>query len=154
MTQLTAACALADGLARQHLRDDAPATDVMQTARDLLGMHASGGRIRTYSYSSVCQGLRGRRWTRSVRTAQSRARPLHARHLIAAAARPPTYCLGGHSRADAVSQLLNDPGPNVSFLRAWASLVDTVLAGRALSAAQIRTELGAGRDVPIPAVPH
>ena len=53
-------------------------------------------------------------------------------------------------------------GPSTKYLMAqgltlgsyerWASRVDAVLAGRALSAAQVRTELGVGRDVALPAV--
>jgi hypothetical protein len=53
-------------------------------------------------------------------------------------------------------------GPSTKYLRAqgmtprsyerWAGLVDAVLAGRTLSAAQVRAELSAGRDIALPAV--
>jgi hypothetical protein len=43
VTQLTAAGAIPDGLAAQQPRDDAPATDVVETARDLVGLHGGRG---------------------------------------------------------------------------------------------------------------
>jgi hypothetical protein len=39
--RLDARIAVADGLARQHLRDDALATDVVQVARDVVGLHGT-----------------------------------------------------------------------------------------------------------------
>ena len=38
---LDIASTVSDALARQHLRDDARATDVVQTARDIVGLHAT-----------------------------------------------------------------------------------------------------------------
>jgi hypothetical protein len=40
--QLDVASTVSDGLARQHLRDDARSTDVVQTARDTVGLPATG----------------------------------------------------------------------------------------------------------------
>ena len=39
---LDIASTVSDGLGRQHLREDARATNVVQIARDLVGLHATG----------------------------------------------------------------------------------------------------------------
>jgi hypothetical protein len=42
MPNLEVAATVSDGLAPQHRREDAQANDVVQTARDLVGLHATG----------------------------------------------------------------------------------------------------------------
>jgi DNA glycosylase AlkZ-like len=112
VTRLAAACAVADGLARQHLRDDPPATDVVQAARDLVGLLF--------------------------------LLPLDLLPIAWAATRE--LVIGPSTK------YLMAQGVTRRSYERWASLVDAVLAARALSAMQIRAELGAGRDVALSAV--
>jgi hypothetical protein len=155
VTQLTAACAVADGLARQHLRDDAPATSVVQTARDLVGLHATGApnpylqlftRMPGFTRAALDHELYERRSLARVRCMRGTLflLPLDLLPLAWAATRE--LVLGPSTK------YLTAQGLTRRSYERWASLVDAVLAGRALSAVQIRAELGAGRDVALPAV--
>jgi hypothetical protein len=154
VTQLTAACAIADGLARQHLRDDAPATDVVETARDLVGLHAT---VASNPYLQLFIRMPGL------------TRPGVGRELYEHRRLAKVRCMRGTlfilpldllSIAWAATRELI-LGPSTKYLRAqgvtrsyerWANLVDAALVGRALSAAEIRPELGAGHDVALSAV--
>src|SRR4029450_9072873 len=136
VTRLSAACAFGDGLARQHLRADAPATEVVQTARDLVGLHATGAPNPYLPLFTRMPGL---------------ARPVLDYEIYERRRLARIRCRGG-----TLFLLPVDRVPSTMYLAAkvltprWyeqgASLMDAMLAGRALSAAQIRAELGAGRD--------
>jgi hypothetical protein len=98
VTQLPAACAVADGLARQHLREDAPATDVVQTARDLVGLHATGApnpylqlfaRMPGFARTALDHELYERRSLVRVRCMRGTLFLLSLDLL--------SYCVGGHS---------------------------------------------------------
>jgi hypothetical protein len=155
VTQLAAAHAVADVLARQHLREDAPATDVVQTARDLVGLHATGApnpylqlftRMPGFTRQALDHELYERRSLARVRCMRGTLFMLPLELLPIAWAATRELVLGPSTKYLAAQGLTRR-----SYKR-WASLVDAVLADRALSAAQIRAELGASRDVPLPAV--
>jgi Winged helix DNA-binding domain len=155
VTQLAAACAVADGLARQHLRNDVPATDVVQAARDLVGLHATGApnpylqlftRMPGFMRPALDQELYERRSLARVRCMRGTLFLLPRDLLPIAWAATRELVLGPSTK------YLMAQGLTPRSYERWASLVDAVLAGRALSAAQLRTELGAGRDVAVPAV--
>jgi Winged helix DNA-binding domain len=155
VTQLAAAHAVADVLARQHLREDAPATDVVQTARDLVGLHATGApnpylqlftRMPGFTRQPLDHELYERRSLARVRCMRGTLFMLPLDLLPIAWAATRELVLGPSTKYLAAQGLTRR-----SYKR-WASLVDAVLADRALSAAQIRAELGAGRDVSLPAV--
>jgi hypothetical protein len=98
VTNLEIASAVSDGLVRQHLRDDARATDMVQTARDLVGLHATGA---PNPYPAV-EGAGSRLRTldagpRAVRAGQPGPGSLHARHVVRAAARSVADRLGSDS---------------------------------------------------------
>jgi len=155
VTQLAAACAVADGLARQHLRDDAPANDVVQTARDLAGLHATGApnpylqlftRMPGFTRPALDHELYERRSLARVHCMRGTLFLLPLDLLPIAWAATRELVLGPSTK------YLTAQGVTPRSYERWASLVDTVLAGRALSAAQIRAELGAGHAVALPAV--
>jgi DNA glycosylase AlkZ-like len=153
--QLAAACAVADGLERQHLRDDVPATGVVQAARDLVGLHATGApnpylqlftRMPGFTRPALNQEWYERRSLARVRCMRGTlfVLPLDLLPIAWAATRELVL---GPSRKYLAAQ-----GVTARSYERWASLVDELLAGRALSAAQIRLQLGAGSDVALPAV--
>jgi DNA glycosylase AlkZ-like len=155
VTQLPAACAVADGLARQHLREDAPATDVVQTARDLVGLHPTGAPnpylqlfapMPGFARTALDHELYERRSLVRVRCMRGTLflRSLDLLPIVWAATRE--LVLGPSTK------YLMTQGLTLGSYERWASRVDAVLAGRALSAAQVRTELGVGRDVALSAV--
>ena len=155
VTQLTAARAVADGLARQHLRDDAPASDVVQTARDLAGLHATGApnpylqlftRMPGFTRPALDHELYERRSLARVHCMRGTLFLLPLDLLPIAWAATRELVLGPSTKYPTAQ------GVTPRSYERWASLVDTVLAGRALSAAQIRAELGAGHAVALPAV--
>lgn len=155
MTQLAAACAVADGLARQHLRDDAPATHVVETAHDLVGLHATGApnpylqlftRMPGFTRPALDHALYERRSLARVRCMRGTLFLLPLDLLPIAWAATRELVLGPSTK------YLTAQGVTPRSYERWASLVDAVLADRTLSAAQIRTELRAGRDVALPAV--
>jgi hypothetical protein len=155
VTQLAAAGAVADGLARQHLRDDAPATEVVQTARDLVGLHATGAPnpylqlftgMPGFARSALDLELYERRSLARVRCMRGTLFVLPLDILPIAWAATRELVLGPSTN------YLTTQGMNSRAYERWASLVDAVLTSRAMSAAQIRTALGAGRDVALPAV--
>jgi hypothetical protein len=155
VTQLAAAHAVTDVLARQHLRDDAPATDVVQTARDLVGLHATGApnpylqlftRMPGFMRPALDQELYERRSLARVRCMRGTLFLLPLDLLPIAWAATRELVLGPSTK------YLTAQGLTPRSYGRWASLVDAVLAGRSLSAAQVRAELGAGRDVALPAV--
>lgn len=155
MTQLDAACAVADGLARQHLRDDAPATDVVQAARDLVGLHATGApnpylqlftRMPGFTRPALDRELYERRSLARVRCMRGTLFLLPLELLPIAWAATRELVLGPSTK------YLTAQGLTPRSYERYAGLMDAVLAGRALSAAQIRTELGAGRNIALPAV--
>jgi hypothetical protein len=155
VTQLATACAVADGLGRQHLRDDAPATDVVQAARDLVGLHATGApnpylqlftRMPGFTRPALDHELYERRSLARVRCMRGTLFLLPLDLLPIAWAATRELVLGPSTK------YLTVQGLTPRSYERWASLVDAVLAGRALSAAQIRTELGAGHNIALPAV--
>ena len=86
---------VADGLERQHLRDDALGTDVVQVARDVVGLHATGAPNPYLQLLVRCVGF-----DRSMRRELSSGAPWFVPAACAArfclAARPAADCLGGY----------------------------------------------------------
>jgi DNA glycosylase AlkZ-like len=155
VTQLAAAHAVADGLARQHLREDALATDVVQCARDLVGLHATGApnpylqlfiRMPGFTRPALEHELYERRSLVRVRCMRGTLFLLPLDLLPIAWAATRELVLGPSTK------YLTAQGLTPRSYERWASLVDGALPGRGLSAVQIRAELGAGRDVPLSAV--
>jgi hypothetical protein len=126
-----------------------------ETARDLVGLHATGApnpylqlftRMPGFTRPALDHELYERRSLARVRCMRGTLflLPLDLLPIAWAATRelvlrPSTKYLAAQ-------------GVTPRSYEQWASLVDAMLAGRALSAAQIRAELGAGRDVALPAV--
>jgi hypothetical protein len=90
----------------------------------------------------------------SVRAAQPGPGPLHARHVVRAPARSAANRLVGDPAAgtEHVDGLPGRPGLDPKSYEQWANRIEAVLNAQALSAAQVRSALGAGDQVRIPAV--
>jgi hypothetical protein len=137
------------------LRDDAPATDVVQAARDLVGLHATGApnpylhlftRMPRFTRPALDHELYERRSLARVRCMRGALFLLPLDRLPIAWAATRDLALGPSTK------YLAAQGMTPRSYERWASLVDAVVAGRALFAAQIRAELGAGPDVALPTV--
>jgi hypothetical protein len=155
VTSLEVASTVADGLARQHLRDDAQATDVVQTARDLVGPHATGApnpylqlvaRVRGFERSMLDRELYERGSLARVRCMRGTlfALPLDLLPIAWAATRRLVLNM---STSYLASQRL-DP----KSYEQWAKRIEALLSTQALSAAQVRSALGDGQQIRLPAV--
>jgi DNA glycosylase AlkZ-like len=134
VTRLGAACAVADGLARQHLPDDAPATDVVQAARDLVGLHATGApnpylqlftRMPRFTRPALDSELYERRSLARVRCMRGTSFLLPLDLLPIAWAATRELVLGPSTK------YLMAQGLTPRSYGRWASLVDAALPGRA-----------------------
>jgi hypothetical protein len=155
VTRLSAACAFGDGLARQHLRADAPATEVVQTARDLVGLHATGAPNPYLQLFTRMPGLARPVLDYEIYERRRLARIRCMRgtlFLLPLDLLPIAWAATRELVLRPSTKYLAAQGVTPRSYEQWASLMDAMLAGRALSAAQIRAELGAGRDVALPAV--
>jgi Winged helix DNA-binding domain len=146
---------VADGLARQHLHDDALATDVVQVARDLVGLHATGApnpylqlfaRVVGFERSMLDRELYERRTLVRARCMRGTLfiLPLDLLPIAWAATRAMVL--------DASSAYLASQGLTPTSYEQWAGRIEGLLAGQALPATQVRSVLQTGRDVPVPAV--
>jgi hypothetical protein len=147
--------AVADGLARQHLRDDALATDVVQVARDLVGLHGTSApnpylqlqvRVSGFERSMLDRELYERRSLARVRCMRGTlfVLPLDLLPIAWAATRSRVL--------DASTAYLVSQGLTVQSYELWAGRIEDLLAGRALSATEVRSALQAAKDIPVPAV--
>jgi hypothetical protein len=152
---LEVASAVSDGLARQHLRGDARASDVIQTARDLVGLHATGApnpylqlraRVGGFERSMLDRELYEHRSLVLVRCMRGTlfALPLNLLPIAWAATR--RLVLNTSTR------YLASQGLDAKSYEQWANRIEAVLSTQALSAAQLRSALGAGQQVRLPAV--
>jgi hypothetical protein len=155
VAQLEPAAVVADVLARQHLRDDTHSADVAATARDLVGLHATGApnpylqlfaRINGFERSMLDRALYERRILARVRCMRGTLFVLPLDLLPIAWAATRSLVLGKSTR------YLQSQGLTLTSYEKWARRVETLLAGRALSAAQVRSELGVGPHVRLPVV--
>jgi hypothetical protein len=152
---LDARSAVADGLARQHLRDDALATDVVQVARDVVGLHGTSApnpylqlqlRVSGFERSMLDRELYERRTLVRVRCMRGTLFVLPVNLLPIAWAATRSRVL------DASTAYLASQGLTGRSYELWAGRIEALLAGRALSATEVRSALQAGQDVPVPAV--
>jgi hypothetical protein len=152
---LDAHSVVADGLARQHLRDDALATNVVQVATDVVGLHATGApnpylqllvRVVGFERSMLDRELYERRTLVRARCMRGTLFVLALDLLPIAWAATRTKVL------DATTAYLASQGLNVRSYERWAGRIEALLTGQALSATQVRSALDADREVPVPAV--
>jgi hypothetical protein len=147
--------AVADGLARQHLRDDALATDVVQVARDLVGLHGTSApnpylqlqvRVSGFERSMLDRELYERRSLVRMRCMRGTlfVLPLDLLPIAWAATRSRVL--------DASTAYLASQGLTGMSYERWAGRIEDLLAGRALSATEVRSALQAAKDIPVPAV--
>ena len=153
--RLDARSVVADGLARQHLHEDGLSTDVVQVATDLVGLHATVApnpylqllvRVAGFERSMLDRELYQRRSLARVRCMRGTlfVLPLDLLPIAWAATRGKVL--------DASTEYLASQGLTGTSYQRWADRIDAVLVGQALSAAEVRSALQAGRDVPVPAV--
>jgi DNA glycosylase AlkZ-like len=152
---LEVASAVSDGLARHHLCDDARATDVVQTSRDLVGLHATGApnpylqlrvRLSGFERSMLDSELYEQRSLVRVRCMRGTlfALPLDLLPIAWAATR--------HLVLNMSTSYLASHGLDLKSYEQWAKRIEALLSTQALSALQVRSALGAGRQVRLPAV--
>jgi hypothetical protein len=152
---LDVASTVSDGLARQHLRDHARATDVVQAARDTVGLHATGApnpylqllaRIAGFERSMLDRELYEQRSLVRVRCMRGTlfALPLDLLPVAWAATR--------HLVLNTSASYLASQGLDTKSYEQWANRIEALLSTHALSAAQLRAALGAGPEVRLPAV--
>ena len=152
---LDIASTVSDGLARQHLRDDARATDVVQTARDIVGLHATVApnpylqlrmRVSGFERSMLDRELYEQRSLVRVRCMRGTlfALPLDLLPVAWAATR--------HLVLNTSASYLASQGLDTKSYEQWANRTEALLSTQALSAAQLRSALGAGPQVRLPAV--
>ena len=152
---LDIASTVSDALARQHLRDDARATDVVQTARDIVGLHATVApnpylqlrmRVSGFERSTLDRELYEQRSLIRVRCMRGTlfALPLDLLPVAWAATR--------HLVLNTSASYLASQGLDTKSYEQWANRTEALLSTQALSAAQLRSALGAGPQVRLPAV--
>lgn len=155
LTCLAVGSAVADGLARQHLRDDARAGDVVQAAGDLVGLHGTGApnpylqllvRVPNFERRMLDRELYERRSLARVRCMRGTLFVLPVDLL------PIAWAATRRLVLDMSTSYLASQGLSPRAYQRWANRVEALLAGRALSAAQVRSALGAGGQVRIPVV--
>jgi hypothetical protein len=155
VTQLDARSVVADKLERQHLRDDALATDLVRVATDLVGLHATGApnpylqllvRLLGFERSMLERELYERRSLARARCMRGTlfVLPLEILPIAWAATRATVL--------DASTAYLASQGLTTTSYEQWAERIEALLSGHALSATQVRSALQAGSGVPVPAV--
>jgi hypothetical protein len=155
VTRLDAPSVVADGLARQHLHDDALTTDVVQVARDVVGLHATGA---PNPYLQQLMRVVGFERSMLDRELYERRTLVHARcmrgtlFILPLDLLPIAWAATRAKVLDASTAYLASQGLTMTSYEQWAGRIEALLAGQALSATQVRSALQSGRDVPVPAV--
>jgi hypothetical protein len=152
---LDARSTVADALERQHLREDALATDVVQVAADLVGLHAT---VAANPYLQLLERVAG--FERSMldlelyeRRSLVRVRCMRGTLFVLPLDLLPVAWAATRGRVlDASEAYLASQGLTGTSYERWASRIEALLAGQALSAAEVRSALDVDRDVPVPAV--
>jgi hypothetical protein len=128
---------------------------VVQTARDLVGLHATGAPNPYLQLFARMPGCTRPALDHELyeRHSLTRVRCMRGTlFLLPLDLLPIAWAATRELVLRPSTKYLAAQGLTPRSYEQWASLVDAMVAGRALSAAQIRAELGAGRDVALPAV--
>jgi DNA glycosylase AlkZ-like len=155
VAQLDARSVVADGLARQHLRDDALGTDAVQVARDVVGLHATGAPNPYLQLLVRCVGFDRSMLDRELyeRRTLVRARCMRGTlFVLPLDLLPIAWAATRTGVLNASTAYLASQGLTVAAYERWAVRIESLLTGRALSAAQVRSALQVGREVPVSAV--